>query len=109
MLAIILVLYLTTRRRRAEALARGRELERFITYVCGANDVVGEVDVSNGTRVLYGVSDGRVMQQTESYSLEKDLLPHIHPTTAKGLGRCWEPTVLADLRMRAGRYISNVG
>ena len=86
MLAIILVLYLTTRRRRAEALARGRELERFITYVCGANDVVGEVDVSNGTRVLYGVSDGRVMQQTESYSLEKDLLPHIHPDDCERVG-----------------------
>lgn len=59
--AIILILYIYRQKNLKLEREKARELERFISYVCRANDKVIEIE-SNGKRCwYYQVDDGRVI------------------------------------------------
>lgn len=61
------------------ALRRKREVERFIQYVCRANDAVLEIDFAAKTCVRFLLENGRVAAEKEPFLFHRDFLSRVHP------------------------------
>lgn len=76
MLAVIAVVYVRASQRQQEAI---RESERFLSYICAANDNVSEYNLVKGTRTTYSMLDGKVLKETASFKDVTKFFSDLHP------------------------------
>ena len=58
---------------------KSREFERFITYVCRANDAVMEYNLDGRKIFSYQMNEGRILKQEEMFTAGDQLHHNIHP------------------------------
>lgn len=85
--AIILILYIFRQKNLNLEREKARELERFISYVCKANDKVIEVE-SGGKRCwYYQVDDGRVRSREKILDEGNLEINGLHPEDREGVDK----------------------
>ncbi|NLA77558.1 MAG: transporter substrate-binding domain-containing protein, partial [Clostridiales bacterium] len=81
---MVVIISIARTRRRRERVRQNKEILRFVSYVCKANDVVIEFDIKMNKVCRYAVENGEVVRKNEESTVD-DLLKTVHPDEASEL------------------------
>lgn len=96
-LAFLAVLFRLSQKRRKLERQRAYEFERFIGYICAANDEVCEIDLQNMVRTDYNFEDGVVVKHSAPLESVTDFSPVVHPDDAERASGCWSTAAITKL------------
>ena len=77
-LFVLVVISVSRTKQRKIVQEKNHEYERFISYVCRANDEVVEIDTIHKRRVNYAVKDRKIITEIRNYENFSDLFLPLH-------------------------------
>lgn len=94
---ILFILYVSRQKNLRLERERTREFERFISYVCRANNNVIEINAANGKCTVYQVENGKVLFQEKYVDAAKLRLYGLHPEDEERVERLTEKENIQQL------------
>lgn len=99
---IVLILYMNRRKNLQLEQERAKELERFITYVCKANNNVMEVDPATGMCLTYRVEEGKVLCRERKLDKDAFQIRGLYPEDAENVKKLTTKYRISQLMKEGG-------